>query len=359
MIAAGFFAPLVVYAIVMLLHLALPARTVDGYVTDPATGKPYRYRLNGFAVFLLAVALWVLACSRGWFAWDFFWTARWQGLAGACVLGLVFTLAVVLPARSSGKGLLADLFLGRAENPRWIAGRVDAKLWLYLAGATMLALNLFSFAAHHVLAFPRDPSPGVTLYVALFSFFLCDYLVFERVHLYTYDFFAERVGFKLGWGCLVFYPYFYGIGLWSVADLPNPHAPAALFAIAALLFFAGWVLARGANLQKYLFKRDAGAKFLGLVMPVALSDGNNRLLVSGFWGAARHINYLGELLMAVGLTLALGYPGRFTPWLYPLYYLALLIPRQFDDDRRCAAKYGALWNAYKGRVPWRIVPGIY
>jgi delta14-sterol reductase len=358
-IAAGFFAPLGVYAIVMLLHLVLPARTVDGYVTDPAAGKPYRYRLNGFAVFLLTVALWVLACSAGWLAWDFFWTTRWQGLLGACALGLVFTLAVVLPARSSGKGLLADLFLGRAENPRWFAGRVDAKLWLYLAGATMLALNLFSFAAHHVLAFPRDPSPGVTLYVALFAFFLCDYLVFERVHLYTYDFFAERVGFKLGWGCLVFYPYFYGIGLWSVADLPDPHAPAALFAAAALLFFAGWVLARGANLQKYRFKRDADAKFLGLAGPVALSDGNNRLLVSGFWGAARHINYLGELLMAVGLTLALGYPGRFAPWLYPLFYLALLIPRQFDDDRRCAAKYGALWNDYKARVPWRIVPGVY
>jgi delta14-sterol reductase len=358
-ILAGFLAPLGVYAIVMLLHLLLPARTVNGYVSDPATGKPYRYRLNGLAVFLLTIALWVLACSAGWLTWDFFWTTRWQGLAGACILGVLFTLGVVLPARSSGKGLLADLFLGRAENPRWFAGRLDAKLWLYLAGATMLALNLFSFAAHHRLAFPRDPSPGVTLYVALFSYFLCDYLVFERVHLYTYDFFAERVGFKLGWGCLVFYPYFYGIGLWSVADLPNPHAPAAFFAAAALLFFAGWILARGANLQKYRFKRDAGAKFLGLVAPVALSHGNNRLLVSGFWGAARHINYLGELLMAVGLTLALGYPGRFAPWLYPLYYLALLIPRQWDDDRRCAAKYGALWNAYKARVPWRIVPGIY
>jgi delta14-sterol reductase len=356
---AGFLAPLGVYAIVMLLHVVLPARSVDGYVADPVTGKPYRYRLNGLVVFLLTIALWAFVCRGGWLPWDFFWTTRWQGLLGACALGLVFTLGVVLPAQSSGKGLLADLFLGRAENPRWFAGRVDAKLWLYLAGATMLALNLLSFAAHHRLAFPRDPSPGVTLYVALFSFFLCDYLVFERVHLYTYDFFAERVGFKLGWGCLVFYPYFYGIGLWSAADLPNPHAPAALFAAAALLFFAGWVLARGANLQKYLFKRDAGAKFLGLVVPVALSDGNNRLLVSGFWGVARHINYLGELLMAVGLTLALGYPGRFAPWLYPLFYLALLIPRQLDDDRRCAAKYGALWNAYKARVPWRIVPGIY
>jgi hypothetical protein len=356
---AGFLAPACVYAVITLLHLVIPARAVDGYAIDPATHKPYRYRLNGLAVYGLTIALWVLACSSGWLAWDYFWTTRWEGLAGACVLGLIFTLAIVLMAPRTGKGLLADLFLGRVENPQWLRGRIDAKMWLYLVGATMLGLNLYSFAMHHRLAFPKDPSPGVTLYVGLFTFFLCEYLYFERVHLYTYDFFAERVGFKLGWGCLVFYPHFYCVGLWSVADLPNPHAPVAMRAVAAALFFSGWGLARGANMQKYLFKRDANAKFLGLFAPEALTDGENRLLVSGFWGAARHLNYLGEFLMAVGLTLALGHPDRLAPWLYPLFYVALLIPRQIDDDRRCALKYGGLWNDYVERVPWRIVPGVF
>jgi delta14-sterol reductase len=71
------------------------------------------------------------------------------------------------------------------------------------------------------------------------------------------------------------------------------------------------------------------------------------------------VNYLGEILMATGLTLALGDPGDPIPWLYPLYYVALLVPRQIDDDRRCAAKYGALWDEYRTRVPYRIVPGLY
>ena len=31
---------------------------------------------------------------------------------------------------------------------------------------------------------------------------MAEYLNFEQVHLYTYDIMAERVGFKLGWGCL-------------------------------------------------------------------------------------------------------------------------------------------------------------
>jgi len=60
-----------------------------------------------------------------------------------------------------------------------------------------------------------------------------------------------------------------------------------------------------------------------------------------------------------GLALALGYPAHLGPWLYPLFYVALLVPRQFDDDRRCAAKYGVLWKDYVARVRYRIVPGIY
>ena len=67
----------------------------------------------------------------------------------------------------------------------------------------------------------------------------------------------------------------------------------------------------------------------------------------------------GEILMATGLTLTLGYPLEFAPWLYPLYYVALLFPRQFFDDRRCAESYGPLWDEYCKRVPSRIIPGIY
>jgi delta14-sterol reductase len=263
------------------------------------------------------------------------------------------------PTRAAnGKGLLADFFFGRAPNPQWLGGRIDAKMWLYMVGATMLGLNIYSFAAHHILSHPGDPSPGVILYAALFTFFLSEYLFFERVHLYTYDFFAERMGFKLGWGCLLFYPYFYTIGLWTTAELPNPQTPAAMLAASAIVFFAGWSLARGANMQKYTFKRDPAAKFIGLA-PEALSDGKHKLLVNGFWGASRHINYLGEFLMAIGLALALGYPTHIGPWLYPLYYIALLVPRQIDDDRRCAGKYGALWSEYTKRVPYRIIPGVY
>ncbi|WP_419162557.1 DUF1295 domain-containing protein [Candidatus Palauibacter sp.] len=186
-----------------------------------------------------------------------------------------------------------------------------------------------------------------------------DYLVFEHIHLYTYDLFAERVGIKLVWGCLAWYAYFYCVGLWFVADLPNPGAPAWLLVLSAGIFVAGWVLSRGANMQKHAFKRDPGRPFLGRFLPTAISDGEHTLLCGGFWGVSRHVNYLGEILMAGGLTLSLGRPSEFGPWLYPIYYVVILSLRERDDDRRCAAKYGALWLRYRERVPWQIVPRVY
>jgi delta14-sterol reductase len=352
----GLAIPLAIYALVLVLHVALPARRVTGYARD-GDGNAITYRLNGLLVFIATLGLAWLSCSWLGVPYDALYQHRWASLGGACAIGLVFSVVVVWREPSTGKSFLADLFLGRAENPQWLGGRVDAKMFLYLVGAVMLELNLLSFAAHQVMSF-ATPSPGVLLYTALFTWFILDYLFFEHVHLYTYDLFAERVGFKLGWGCLTFYPFFYLVGAWALAGEPNPSPSAGWLALGAATFFGGWALARGANMQKFTFKRDPSRTFLGIA-PELVKDGQNQLLCSGFWGVSRHVNYLGEILMATGLALSLGQPTSPWPWLYPLYYVLLLVPRERDDHRRCAAKYGTLWTTYCERVPRRIIPGLY
>jgi delta14-sterol reductase len=353
----GFFSPLIVYSILLGLHLLVPARWRDGYVHDPSTGRPYQYRINGLPVMLVAIVIWAALGHFGVVPFDWLYLHRWSGLAGAVVLGVVASLLLVAGARPVRKSLLADFFLGRRFSPQFLGNRVDAKMFLYLAGATMLALNILSFASYHFATY--GGSIPVTLYTALFFWFLVDYMTFEHVHLYTYDLVAERVGFKLVFGCFAFYPYFYLVGLWAVADRPPSDVSLLFLVVAAIVFFTGWVLARGANMQKYVFKRDPEQDFLGIIEPEVISDGDRRVLCSGFWGLSRHINYLGEVLMASGLTLALGYPGALIAWLYPLYYVVLLSTRQLDDDRRCREKYGELWEEYEEKVPWRIIPGIY
>ncbi|MBL0308387.1 MAG: DUF1295 domain-containing protein [Bacteroidetes bacterium] len=355
---AGFMAPVLVYALIFILNALLPGRWVTGYVTKPGTEEKLKYHLNGIIVLFTVVAVWFLLGYLKLMPWDWLYLYRWEGLTGAVIFGLIFSFAFVLPNAPVKRSFLADFFLGRLKNPQLWGGRIDAKMWLYLIGAVMLELNALSFCAHHYLVFGAEASTGIYLCTALLTFFLTDYLTFEEVHLYTYDLFAERVGFKLGWGCIAFYPYFYAIPLWSTVDLQPAVLSNWVWMIYALIFFGGWAISRGANLQKYYFKKNSQQSFLG-IKPEAISDGNKTLLVNGFWGLSRHINYLGEILMATGLVLCTGHPDLIWPWLYPLYYVALLFPRQMDDDKRCALKYGALWNTYIKRVPYRIIPFVY
>jgi protein-S-isoprenylcysteine O-methyltransferase Ste14 len=354
----GFLAPTIIALLIFLLNAILPGRWVSGYITKPDSTEKVRYHLNGIFVFAVLLMIWF---GLGYFRilpFDWLYTFRWYGLAGACALGLLFSLIVVLPYAPVRKSFLADLFFGRIGNLQLWNGRIDAKMWLYLYGATFLALNALSFMVHHQIQYGNIASPGIFLSAILLFYFLVDYLTFEEVHLYTYDLFAENIGFKLGWGCILFYPYFYAIFLWTTVRLPDPHTPDWLLVIYIFIFFTGWVLSRGANLQKFFFKKDPAKPFIGIV-PATITDGKNTLLVNGFWGISRHVNYLGEILMGTGIILCTGYPVMIGPWLYPLYYVALLFTRQMDDNRRCSQKYGALWDVYVKKVPYKIIPFIY
>jgi protein-S-isoprenylcysteine O-methyltransferase Ste14 len=354
----GILAPVIIILIIFILNVMLPGRWVTGYINKPGSTEKMRYRLNGILVFFTVVLIWFLLGFLNIVPLDWLYNNRWYGLAGAFLSGIIFSLVVVLAYPPVRKFFPADFFFGRIENLQFRGGTADAKMWLYLTGATMLELNALSFTAHHWILFGDEASPGIFLSTALLTYFIIDYFIFEEVHLYTYDLFAESVGFKLGWGCIVFYPYFYSVFLWSTVDLPDPHTPAWLLIIYVLLFFTGWILSRGANMQKYFFKRNPAKPFLGIV-PETIRYGNNALLVNGFWGISRHINYLGEILMASGIILCTGYPGLIWPWLYPLYYVVLLFTRQRDDNKRCALKYGELWKTYEKKVPYRIIPFIY
>ena len=165
----GFFAPWLLLAGILVLHLVLPARTVEGYARHTRGGVLLRYRLNGLLVFAAAVIAWFAAGYSGAMPWDWLWRHRWSGAAGACALGLLVSVALMLTTPGRGRPVLAEFFLGRRDNPRLFGERVDAKMFLYIYGAALLQLNLLSFVAHHFLSHLGNPSPGVVLYLALFA----------------------------------------------------------------------------------------------------------------------------------------------------------------------------------------------
>ncbi len=353
----GLITPLIVYAVITLLHIIIPVKRTKGYVKSEVTGEVMKYRINGKFVLLVSVIIWFLLGYFDIVAFTWLYETRWLGLMGAVVIGLAYSLYIVLKHPSTGKSFFADFWFGRVKNAQLKDGFVDAKLWLYLIGAVMLQLNVLSFAAYHITNV-ESINYGFLLGCAMLTWFCFEYLIFEKVHLWTYDFIAERVGFKLGFGCLAFYPYFYTVALWFTAKLPNPGRPLWLTVLFGLLFLCGWVFTRGANMQKYFFKTAPVSKFFW-IKPEIITDGSRSLLANGFWGASRHINYLGEILQAVAVALASGYFGVWMVWLYPAYYIGLMFSRQADDDKICRAKYGKLWEQYTDKVKYKIIPFIY
>ncbi len=359
----GFFTPLAVFAAFFLAQLVLPGRRVPGYVVDPGTGEPRSYRLNGVLVYALALAVWateVTGMPRDWF-----YRSSVYAVAGGTVFTAVFALlAVFSRPRGDEKNPIAAFWTGRVREISFFNDRVDVKMWFYVVGGTMFALNALSGAAYHYELFGEDSNPGVFMYAAFFTFYVLDYFIFERVQLYTYDLIHERLGFMLFWGGLVVYGWLFIIPLWGMAAHPDPGFSTAWTYVwligAAALFLLGWGISRGANLQKYTFKRWPDRKFLGLIEPRYIQAGDRKILYSGLWGVARHFNYMGEGFLSLSVALSFGHFANPWAWTYFVFIVTLFTFRQRDDDRHCAEKYGTeKWAEYKARVKYRIFPGVY
>lgn len=83
------------------------------------------------------------------------------------------------------------------------------------------------------------------------------------------------------------------------------------------------------------------------------------LLVSGFWGWARHVNYAGDLVLSFAMCAAASAGGDLLPWTYFAFMGVLLVHRCWRDEERCRVKYGEGWRTYCGEVRWVIFPGVY
>ena len=362
---AGFFTPLAVFAAFFLAQIILPARRVPGYVINPETGEPRQYRLNGLLVFVIAVLVWAFAFEPMGISRDWFYRSSVYAVAGGTVFTTVFAvIAVFSQPQGKNKNPIAALWTGRARELSFFNNRFDVKMYFYAVGGTMLALNALSGAAYHHGRFGDDANPGVYLYAAFFTFYILDYFIFERVQLYTYDLIHERLGFMLFWGGLVVYGWLFILPLWGMAAYPDPGFSTAWTYVwligTGALFLLGWTISRGANMQKYTFKRWPDRKFLGIIEPKYIQAGDRKILHSGLWGVARHFNYLGEGFLSLSIALSFGHFGVPWAWIYMAFIVTLFTFRQRDDDRHCAEKYGAdKWAEYKAKVKYRIFPGIY
>lgn len=277
-----------------------------------------------------------------------------------------------------------DFFIGRELNPRVnipFLGTTDIKAFMELRpGMLGWVLLDLAFVAHQykVHGYVSDSIILLTLFQALYVF---DALWMEEAVLTTIDITTDGFGFMLAFGDLVWLPFIYSLQARYLSVYP---VNLGIFGIVGILGVQGlgFYLFRAANNEKNRFRNNPNDPRIAHLKYMETKSGS-KLLISGWWGTARHINYLGDWIMAWSYCLPTGIAGyviqqqestssrlevvqgegrgwgmMFT-YFYLIYFAVLLIHRASRDEAKCMRKYGKDWVEYKKKVPSVILPGIY
>ena len=355
-----------------LLALALPGRAGIG-VPTPA-GHRLGYRLNGFLAWTVTHGLLYLAAFR----WALFRPTLFYDLGGGLLVaanaaGLAIGLFAFCKAqwaptypddRKFRGSALFDFMAGIELNPR--VGRLDLKLF-HIGHIGMMAWTTINLS----LAARQYQQLGyVTLSMVIVNVlqlvYVLDFFAREDWYLRTIDISHEHFGWFLAWGSVVWIPFGYTLQAAYLVEHPVELSRSAAAGI-VVLGLAGYGIFLSANQQRDRFRRARGRCFIwgreAIFVPATHVTGDGvvhetRLLTSGWWGFARHANYVGDLLMATAFSLTCGF-DHLLPYGYLIFLTILLVHRTYRDDRRCRMKYGAAWDAYCARVPYRLVPGLW
>lgn len=306
------------------------------------------------------------------------------------IFGLLFCLflyykGLVAPSGpdsgATGNGVLFDYYWGTDLYPRifgvdvkrFVNCRFSMTFWM-LAGISYLAASVKETGLGDWDAM----KPGL-FFTALSQFiYLFKFFWWEIGYMRSIDIIVDRAGFYETWGCLVWVPAVYTLHTRIMVDSPTQHTWGSASVIFLIGTVGGVLLNFWADSQRQWFREADGnitiwgqkAQSIRCKYHVRnsetgqLEERESLLLASGFWGTARHFQYLFELMAAwswclLATNLTSENSNGYLPLFYAAFLTVLLIHRAGRDEEKCLKKYGDGYRHYMKLVPYKIVPGIY
>jgi len=254
-------------------------------------------------------------------------------------------------------------YAGIELHPRLLG--VDVKQWtncrVGMLGWALLVLN-FSFASVMKNGFSLSPLTNSIL----INMYLLKFFYWETGYFNTLDITLDRAGYYLCWGCLTWVQVFYTFSGYYLVNNPSlvSNSDASVIFLFGILSLA---LNYAVDYQKEHFKASQGdcfiwgkkAKYIEVQYTNYQGEvQKSKLLISGFWGIARHTNYVFELCLALSWSLPGLGQGIYT-FFYFIFLFILLTHRTLRDEEKCAAKYGEGWKKYCKKVPYRMIPYLF
>jgi delta14-sterol reductase len=350
-----------IIAVLFIGSIVLPGPERRGYPLPNAETKTYK--LTGMTFFflvhiVLGIATFAFGISLTPIVQHF-----WSLFIVANVIAIAWALALYAYGKRSGSvlkskvghdlpwpGWVKDLWFGNELNPTWLG--VDLKMFMYqpsLLGVYLIVLS-FAYAQYNRHGMI---TPQMWCFIGFWFAYLFTHYVKEEFMLSTWDITDENFGFMLVWGDLLYVPFFYSLpGFWIVDEM-TPFTTAQWMGLTAF-FLIALTIFRGANWQKERFKRNPRARIWGRPAQTI----GDKLLVSGWWGIGRKLNYTGEIGVYLSFALCAGL-SHWQPYLLPLSLFLLLTQRAARDDKKCRAKYGPLWEEYCRTAKFRMIPLVY
>lgn len=357
------------------LHRFLPG--YQGGKTPGAvapSGNQLMYNINGLQAWVITHLLFVLGSFVFlWFSpsiiFDHWGPLLWVTTAAGNVVALfAYIKARLFPSSAKDRtftgSFFYDYYMGIEFNPR--VGPIDFKLFFNgRPGIVAWTLINISYAAaqYQMWGYVTNSMIIVNVLQALYVIY---FFWYESWYLHTIDISHDHFGWMLAWGDLAWLPYMYTLqGLYLVYNPVELSWPFACFVMA--LGLVGYIIFHTSNRQKDLFRRSGKEVLIWgkpadyILCSYTAADGKKRdskLLTSGWWGVARHFNYTGDLMGCLAYGLACGF-DNILPYFYFIYMAILLVHRTLRDEHRCKNKYGAAWDAYCKKVPYRLIPGVF
>jgi protein-S-isoprenylcysteine O-methyltransferase Ste14 len=347
----------------LFLYQVFPGEIVQG--TLLRDGSKRNYKINawicfkatilvaGFMTFVYDLSPWI------WIADQYFSLA-----VGSSILATVLAISVyahsfrsmdVLLSEMGNSGYMTyDFWMGRELNPTW-TDKIDLKYFCELRPGLIgwTILNLALAAKQYDLY--GSLSWSMILVVLFQGYYVVDALLNERAILTTMDITTDGFGFMLAFGDLVWVPFTYSLQARYLTLFSSDLSNTAIIGIISLKII-GLFIFRSANSQKNAFRTDPNQDSVSHLKYMQTESGS-KLLISGWWGVARHINYTGDWLMGLSWCLPCGFHHPL-PYFYAIYFAILLIHRAQRDDEKCRKKYKKDWEKYCQLVPYQLIPGI-
>lgn len=340
------------------LQIAAPGDVRAG--TPLADGSRLGYRMNGWFSFWCTWAVLLIVVWSGWLSSTIAYDQFGPLLTAANIAAFLFaTFLYVWGKPSPDRGptgiALYDYVMGVSLNPR--VRSFDLKFFCESRPGLILWVAINASLAAKQYELHGHISTPMILVNAFQFLYVADYFFHEEAIVTTWDIKHERFGWMLCWGDLVWVPFTYTIQAYYLVTHAHDLPIVGTIGIVALNL-AGYFIFRAANIQKHRFRRDPARHVWGRPPEFIRTQSGALLLTSGWWGIARHLNYLGDLMMGLAWCLPTGFEHPL-PYFYIVYFLILLMHRERRDHAMCLRKYGRDWEAYCQRVPWRILPGVY